>query len=280
MQRDSLVTVEWLRDHLRDPEVRVVDCRWTLGQPGEGRRQYEAGHIPGAAHLDVDQQLSGKEGPGRHPIPDKREFQKTLSVLGVDRETLVVAYDGGQGVPAPRLWWLLRYFGHSKVAVLDGGWNRWTQSGGAVEQEIPVFRETSFLARPRTKWMFDKETVDSLREDPEVLLIDARSPERYSGEKETVDPKAGHIPGALNLPFTEMIDPQTGFFLSCETLKGKFEKLAAKEAKTIISYCGSGITACTNLFALHLAGLEGVLYEGSWSEWSADSQLPVAVERK
>jgi thiosulfate/3-mercaptopyruvate sulfurtransferase len=275
----DLVTTGWLQDHLDDRLVRVVDCRWVLGKPGEGRRQYEQGHIPGGVHLDVEEHLSGKEGPGRHPIPSKRDFQKAISEIGVGRETHVVAYDDGRGTPAARLWWLLRYYGHEKVSVLDGGWELWRKENRPVDQAVPHYSAAEFLVRPKKKWVVDKAAVDSLRDQPDVLLMDARMPERYRGEVEPIDPKAGHIPGAQNFPFPNVIDPEMGKFLPKERLKAEFEKIGTKEARTIICYCGSGVTACTNILALKLAGYNALLYEGSWSEWCQDPTLPIAAAK-
>jgi thiosulfate/3-mercaptopyruvate sulfurtransferase len=274
----TLVTADWLLEHVNDPDVRVVDCRWVLGQPGEGRKQYEAGHIPGAAHLDVDTQLSGDRGPGRHPLPGRRNFQNAISAIGIDRETHVVVYDEGKGAPAARLWWLLNYYGHENVSVLDGGWNAWLGRGGPVSADIPEFRQTNFEGRPRRKWVVDKAVVDSLRDHADILLIDARVPERYRGEVEPIDPRPGHIPGALNFPYTQAVDVATGLFRKPEDLKAEMEKLGAKEAGTVICYCGSGITACTDILALRLAGYDARLYEGSWSDWSGDPNLPAATK--
>ncbi|HEX5036156.1 MAG TPA: sulfurtransferase [bacterium] len=272
----ELVTADWLLEHLNDPNVRVVDCRWVVGEPGEGRRQYEAGHIQGAAHLDIEKHMTGKNGPGRHPLPGRRQFQDALSEIGVTRETRVVAYDSGSGMPAARLWWLLNYYGHENVSILNGGWNGWLAKGGPVSTEVPQFSKTEFVGRPRRKWVTDKEGVDSLRDHADILLIDARAPERYRGEVEPYDTRPGHIPGALNFPFSQALDPSTGLFRKPEELKAEFDKMGAKDAETIICYCGSGITACTDILALKLAGYEAQLYEGSWSDWSADNDLPAA----
>ncbi len=274
-----LVSIEWLLEHANDPNIRVVDCRWALGQAGEGLKQYQAGHVPGAAHLDVDTQLSGDRGPGRHPLPGRWNFQQALSAIGIERGMHVVAYDEGQGMPAARLWWLLNYYGHENVSILDGGWNAWLAKGGAVSAETPEFPKTEFVGRPRRKWVVDKAEVDSLRDHGNVLLIDARAPERYRGETEPIDARAGHIPGALNFPFTRAIDPTTGLFRKTPDLKGELETLGAKEVETIICYCGSGISACTVLLALRLAGYDSQLYEGGWSDWSSDPKLSVATTK-
>lgn len=279
MNSRQIVSSEWLLDHLNKPEVRIVDCRWVLGKPGEGRHLYEAGHIPGAAHLDVDTQLSGEEGPGRHPLPGRRNFQNAISEIGVERGMHVVAYDDGLGASAARLWWLLNYYGHENVSVLDGGWNAWLSRGGPVSTEIPQFSKTEFSGRPRRKLVVDKERVDAVRDQPEVLLIDARAADRYRGEVELLDARPGHIPGALNFPFAQTIDPATGRFLPSDQLKAVLEKMGAKEAETIICYCGSGITACTDILALKLAGYDALLYEGSWSDWSKDGNLSIATDR-
>lgn len=276
---DTLVSSEWLAEHLCDTQVRVIDCRWILNEPGAGRKMYEDGHIPGSVFLDLDRDLTGKEGPGRHPIPFKRDFQQILNEAGLHRDMHVVVYDAGQGMSAARLWWLLRYYGHDQASVLDGGFSLWTKETRPVAHEVPTFNKGDFAARPKRKWVADKNVVDSLRDDPDVLLIDARSPERYRGEIETIDKRAGHIPGAKNLPFQKLIDPETGRFLTPEQLRAEFEKLDIANVKTIISYCGSGITACTNLLALKIAGLDQKrdvkLYEGSWSDWSGDLNFPI-----
>lgn len=276
MSSNDLVTADWLNQHLQDPDLRIVDCRWILGEPGQGRRQYEEGHIPGALHLDVETDLSAKEGAGRHPLPSRYNFQKLMSGTGVGRETHVICYDGGKGMPAPRLWWLLRFFGHEEVSVLDGGWEAWLRAGGPVQTEIPTHPAGTFTARPRRKWAVDKATVDALRDEANTLLIDARAPERFRGETEPIDAKAGHIPGAENFPFTQAVDPQSGQFKSPELLREAFKGIGAEAGKTIICYCGSGVTACTNILALKLAGFEAQLYEGSWSDWSQDDNLSIA----
>lgn len=277
MATPELVSTNWLQENLYNLSVRVVDTRWALGHPGEGRRHYDQGHISGAVHLDVDEHLSAKEGPGRHPIPRRYDFQKLMSEIGIRRETHVVVYDDGKGVPAARLWWLLRYYGHDQVSVLDGGWALWKKEGRPASHEIPQFNSTDFVGRPRRKWMVDKEGVDGVRDNPETLLIDARSPERYRGEVEPIDPRPGHIPGALNFFYANTLDPESGKFLPPEKLREEFEKVGADQAKTIICYCGSGVSACTNILALSLAGFDAQLYEGSWSEWSKDMSLPATT---
>ena len=273
----DLVTADWLFENINNPYLRMVDCRWLLGQPEEGRHQYENGHIPGAVHLDVEKHLSGKEGPGRHPLPQKRDFQKILEEIGVSREMHVIAYDAGTGMPAPRLWWLLRYYGHERVSILDGGWRTWTTGGKPVEYQVPHYPKGEFVARAKLKWLLNQKGVDDLRDNPEVVLLDVRTPERYRGEVEPIDARAGHIPGAVNLPFTQLINQETGCFLPAEQLKEMFAQVGATKADITICYCGSGITACTNIFALRLVGVEAKLYEGSWGEWSQDLSQPIVT---
>ncbi len=278
MTISPLVSTAWLQQHLTDSSIRTVDCRWVLGEPGEGLRQYTEAHIPGAFHLDVDRDLSGQEGPGRHPLPAKRDFETLMRGKGISRDIHVVAYDGGQGMPAPRLWWLLRYFSHMKVSVLDGGWKRWTAEGRPVTAEVRQFPKADFVGRARLKTVLDKSAVDGMRDDPDVVLLDARAPERFRGETEPIDARAGHIPGAENMPYVRMLDPETGLFRSPGELKAEFEKVNASKAGKVICYCGSGITACTDILALHVIGIEAQLYEGSWSDWSRDASMAIATK--
>lgn len=275
---EILVSTEWLQSHLQDSDIRIIDSRWVLGKIGEGKKMYEESHISGAIHLDIEEHLSGKEGPGRHPIPKKRDFENVMSELGVSRFKHIVVYDDGQGVPAARLWWLFRYFGHEDVSVLDGGWALWIREKRETEREVRRYEPQKYTARAKHVMVLDKAGVDSLRDDPHVQLLDARAPERYRGEVEPIDSKAGHIPGAENFPYTHTLDPETGQFLSPEKLKEAFQKMGTDKAETVICYCGSGVTACTNILALKLIGIDAKLYEGSWSDWSSDSNFPIATK--
>lgn len=275
---EILVSTDWLQSHLQDSDIRIIDSRWVLGKLGEGKRLYEEGHIPGAIHLDIEEHLSGKEGPGRHPIPKKRDFENVMSEMGVSRDKHIIVYDDGKGAPAARLWWLFRYFGHEFVSVLDGGWNLWVREMKTTEREVRRYQAQKYTARAKHPMVLDKEGVDSLRDDPQVQLLDARAPERFRGDLEPLDAKAGHIPGAENFPYTQTLDPETGKFLSPEKLKEVFQKMGTDKAETVICYCGSGVTACTNILALKLIGIEAKLYEGSWSDWSKDSGLSIATK--
>jgi len=266
-----LTKADWLLSQIEDPSLRIIDCRYLLGKPGAGKQAYLENHIPGAIHLDVDQDLAGKSGPGRHPIPRIINFSTTMSYAGIDSSITVVAYDDVGGAYAARLWWLLRYFGHEKVSLLDGGWTKWVAEVKPITKEIPKIKARSFKASPHPDWVVDKEYIKQKTEVrgqmTEILLLDARSPERYRGEVEPIDKRAGHIPGAKNAPYANNVDSQNKQFKSKEKLKEEFQKLGAFEAKQIISYCGSGVTACHNIFALKLLGLDAKLYEGSWSDW-------------
>lgn len=232
---------------------RFVDCRYELGRPERGRELYLEGHIPGAAFLDLERDLSDMSrapAEGRHPLPAAEAFAASAGRAGIAADSLVVAYDQGRTGGAARLWWLLRHFGHEQVAVLDGGIGAWL---GPLERGEEEVEPAEFVCRERTG---DTVSADELLErvqHPEVVVVDARAPERYRGEVEPLDPVAGHVPGARNVPFTSADPPPP-------------ELLHAQE---LVVYCGSGVTACVNLLALHRAGrTDARLYPGSWSEWS------------
>jgi thiosulfate/3-mercaptopyruvate sulfurtransferase len=243
-----LVEAAWLRERMDEPALSVVDCRWRLGEPGAGRRDYLAGHIPRAAFLDVDTDLSAPPGKaGRHPLPSDEDFQAAARGAGISDRGDVVAYGDG----AARLWWLLRHFGHDSVAVLEAWDGPWRSGEEKIEPG-------DFSARPRHD---DTVTAEQVR-DGGLLLLDARAPERYRGDVEPIDPVAGHIPGALNLPFEEVAPG--GRLLTAEELR---DRLPEGE---FVAYCGSGVTSCTLLLAAEVAGAgPGRLYPGSWSEWCA-----------
>jgi thiosulfate/3-mercaptopyruvate sulfurtransferase len=265
-----LVEVGWLREHLGDPGLVVVDCRFRLGEPGAGERLWREGHIPGAAFMDLDRELSGEPGErGRHPLPEAEPFEAAARRAGIGPDTHVLAYDEAGEGGAARLWWLLRHFGHHYVAVLDGGLRAWRAGGGSLDtgSERPPTGE--FVARLREGDTADAEALAG------SLLLDARAPERYRGEVEPIDPVAGHIPGAANLPFAELTPH--GRFLPPEELRSRFEAAGASTGRELVPYCGSGVSACVLLLAAEVAGLEaGRLYPGSWSEWSGRG---LAVER-
>jgi thiosulfate/3-mercaptopyruvate sulfurtransferase len=275
----ALVSVEWLATHHDDPGVRIADVRWYLPHVGKsGRAEYEQGHLPGAVFIDLDTELAGPpgSGPGRHPIPAPDSFSAVMSKAGIGANSHVVAYDDTGGAIAARLWWLLRYFGHERVSVLDGGIAAWRSAGHPLSTDPPAHRETSrFAARPQPNRVVSKESVNQLRTDPRAVILDARAPERYEGRIEPVDARPGHVPGAKNAPFAVNVAPERLTFLEPQQLRRRYEDLGVSPDKTVVAYCGSGVTACQTLLALHLAGYEdGLLYEGSWSDWSKDPSLP------
>lgn len=279
MATPLLVSPEWLAEHLGDPRVRIVDVRWYLTERGRGRKEYLEAHIPGAVYLDVDDDLAAKrgQGPGRHPLPTPEAFAAVASNVGIGPDTHVVAYDSNGGAYAARVWWLLRYFGHEHVSLLDGGWMEWLARGYLTESDAPPVRPAQFTARPRSELVIDANTVEALRHDPKALLLDARAAERYEGRIEPMDSRAGHIPGAKSAPFAANVR-EDGSFKSAEELQARYEELGAGQAETIVCYCGSGVTAAHNVFALQLAGFpDALLYEGSWSDWSSDPERPAAT---
>jgi thiosulfate/3-mercaptopyruvate sulfurtransferase len=274
-----LVTPAWLHEHLSDPDLRVVDTRWYLMEPARGRAEYLESHIPGAIYMDMDGDLAAPkgQGPGRHPLPQPGAFAAAAGRAGIGGSTLVVAYDSSGGAAAARLWWLLRYFGHDQFALLDGGWQAWQAAGLPSAQGAVQVSPAQFVARPRRELVVDAGQVDQIRQAPGALLLDARAGERYAGLVEPIDPRAGHIPGAASAPFAGNLGPD-GRFLAPEALRERYAALGAERAEALVCYCGSGVTAAHNLLALELAGITGgLLYEGSWSDWSSDPSLPAAT---
>lgn len=271
-----LVTAELLAAH---PEWRVFDCRHDLKNTGYGRDAYARGHIPGALFLHLDDDLSGPTdgSNGRHPLPAVEVFARRMSECGVDASTQVVAYDNEGGIFASRLWWMLRWMGHDRVAVLDGGLAGWRRSKRALEEGVPAVAPRTFTARPRDLTVGADVVLADLQSD-RMLLLDARSPERFRGENETLDPVGGHIPGATNRFYFDNLDDDGCFFKPVEELRAEFAALLGGRAPArVVQQCGSGVTACHNLLAMELAGLTGSkLYPGSWSEWCADPSRPVA----
>ncbi|WAL62406.1 sulfurtransferase [Thermocoleostomius sinensis] len=267
-----IVPVAWLHNNLSDPRLVVIDCRFNLAAPQQGRQQYETGHIPGAYFLDLNQDLSGPvhQHGGRHPLPDPNELAKKLSCFGIysgngQEPSWVVVYDDSRFAFASRLWWLLRYMGHDHVAVLDGGLSAWQQAGYALSTVIPPWRSGHFVPRLRLDRVVDIETVRQRKDLPSVVLIDSREGERYRGEWEPIDPIAGHIPGALNYPWQDVTDAQ-GYARSVLEQQQRWATLPQHEERIV--YCGSGVTACVNVLSLEMAGIShSQLYVGSWSDW-------------
>jgi len=281
--------------------VTVIDCRFDLMNPGAGRQAYQAGHIPGAVYADLNRDLSARptSASGRHPLPDPDAFASWLRTRGVGNSTQVVAYDDANGSYAARLWWMLRWLGHTQVAVLDGGIKAWVAEGGALQagpvaaapaqprpaQQQPTQSQPGSGFSPRvdaTAVISSAELADRLRTPrglraPHSLLVDARSALRYAGKVEPLDSVAGHVPGAVNHPFTENLAPD-GRFLPAAELRRRWDaRLAGTPPAAVMAMCGSGVTACHNLLSLEVAGLRGAkLYAGSWSEWIRDPKRPIA----
>ena len=280
MALTTLIATETLATHIDDASFAIVDCRFRLDDPGWGEREYEAAHIPGAlyAHLDHDLSSTPTGTNGRHPLPDPSELRRRLGTFGIAPGVQVVAYDQDTGAFASRLWWLLRWVGHRAVAVLDGGLAKWTAEGRPTRGGIEPRKQADFSGERNRDMMVDAATVAQVTKRRDWRLLDARAPERYRGEVEPIDKKAGHIPTAVNHPFQTNLTAG-GTFRSPSELRGQFEaSLGSVPPPQIIAYCGSGVTACHNLLAMEHAGLHGAkLYPGSWSEWSADASNPTAT---
>jgi len=278
--RTLLVTTEELAKHLDDPLWVVFDTRHELGDHAKGRKAYEAGHIPGAYFMDTENDLAGpKTGKnGRHPLPDLDEFAAKMNRCGVAPGVQVVVYDDMGGNFAVRLWWMLSWMGHDQVALLDGGFPLWQKEGRPLTTEVPPPRPGRFVPRPHLGDVVDAAYVDRFREDPSIPLVDARNAERFAGLNETIDPVAGHIPGAVNRFWQKNLLPD-GRFKKPDQLRAEYSDLLGSAApETTVHMCGSGVTACHNMFAMALAGLPaGRLYTGSWSEWIADPSRPIAT---
>ena len=276
MTYTTLVSTDLLAAHL-DGAWAIVDCRYDLRDTGRGREQYRAGHIPGAVYASLSKDLSAPPTGtnGRHPLPCVEDLELTFARVGIAADTQVVMYDQDNGMYASRMWWTLRYLGHDAAAVLDGGWAKWVREQRPVrtgEEERPVAR---FVAERRKDMRLPVTQVEALLGDPSVLLVDARSPDRFEGRNETLDRAAGHIPGAANHFYQRNVTAE-GVMLPVEQLRRQFEEtLAGRSPDQVVMYCGSGVTACQNLLAMDHAGLRGAkLYAGSWSEWSADPARP------
>jgi thiosulfate/3-mercaptopyruvate sulfurtransferase len=257
----------------------VLDVRWRLGGP-PGRQDYEVAHIPGAAYADLDTELSAPPGPaGRHPLPEPAALERVLRAAGVRSGHPVVAYDGGDGSVAARVWWLLRWAGHEEVAVLDGGFAAWTAESRDVTSESPTPKPGDIEVRPGAMPVTDADGAAALARTG--VLLDARAGARYRGETEPVDPRPGHIPGALNAPSAEHVDA-SGHWLDATALADRFRALGVTPEVAVGAYCGSGVTASSIVLALEVSGLTtkdtpATLYAGSWSNWSADPTRPAAT---
>ncbi len=280
MTFSTIIPVSELSKHLEEPDWAIVDCRFKLADPKQGRREYETMHIPGAVFADLKEDLSGPviQGvTGRHPLPDVDQLRSVFSRLGIGQGVQVVAYDDLSGaMAAGRLWWLLRWLGHTAVAVLDGGWQSWVKAGLPTRAGIEGRDARKFIPRPRNELILTAEEVERIRRDARYRLLDARTSERFRGENETIDLIPGHIPGAVSMPYPGNLNPD-GTFLSAASLHSRYKRVLGNVPIDQVGvYCGSGVTATVDILAMMLAGMgEARLYAGSYSDWITDPQRPV-----
>ena len=276
----TLIDAATLLSQLDRDDLVLFDCRFDLANVHWGEAQFAEAHLPGARYLHLDRDLSSPitATSGRHPLPDADTFAHRLGALGVDADCQIVAYDQGNGAYGARLWWLARWIGLRNVAVLDGGIAAWRAAALPLENTVRVRAPRSLAAQVAPDAWLTTDQVDALRTRPAALLVDARGAERFAGRNETLDPVAGHIPGARNLPFLGNLGVD-GRFLPADELRRRWSTLlGALPPSAVVAMCGSGVTACHNLLALEHAGLSGAkLYPGSWSEWIRDSARPIAT---
>ena len=261
-----------------DPDWLIVDVRHQLADTAYGARAYAEGHIPGAVFLHCDCDLSGAMcgTNGRHPLPAPEALAARFGAIGISAETQVVIYDDAQGMIAGRLWWLLRWLGHEKVAVLDGGLQAWLAAGGTLTSAMPVTKTANFVANVQDS-LVDADYVQSFLDASRIHLIDARSPDRYRGENETIDPVGGRLPRAVNRFFRENLQADGRYKPATQLRVEWLAALDGKLPEQVVHYCGSGVSACHNVLAMEIAGLPGSrLYAGSWSEWCTQSGRPIA----
>jgi len=281
MDYTTLIDVDTLRRHLDDPRFVIFDCRHDLAKPDWGSEVYATSHLPHArfAHLDKNLSAAKTGRNGRHPLPDPEGFARWLGDLGVGPDSQVVGYDSTGGTYGSRLWWMLRWIGHPRVAVLDGGWDAWQKAGFPVTSDPPRVTPATVTARVDAQAAVSVTHVEANIKSGECLVIDARANDRFHGQNETIDPVAGHIPGARNRFFKNNLD-NTGRFKSAEALRVEWlDVLGGKSPRAVINQCGSGVTACHNALAMEIAGLTGSrLFAGSWSEWITDPARPIATD--
>ena len=276
----TLIDANTLSEQLSREDLTLFDCRFDLGNVSWGETEYARAHLPGALYLHLDRDLSSpiSAHSGRHPLPDPGSYAARLAALGVTPESQIVAYDQGNGAYGARLWWLARWIGLRNVAVLDGGMAAWRAAGLPLETAVRTPKPSAFTPTVTPNAWVTSDAVDELRQRPGNLLVDARGAERFAGRNETLDPVAGHVPGARNRPFLDNLGAD-GRFLPADVLRQQFTTLlGSANASSVVAMCGSGVTACHNLLALEHAGFSGArLYAGSWSEWIRDPRRPVAT---
>jgi len=279
MTYTTLISTAELVPYLADPAWAIIDCRFSLADPERGRRNYEQAHITGAVYAHLDEDLAGPIIPGvtgRHPLPAIDFAAEKFSTWGIDDRVQVVVYDDAGGAYAARLWWMLHWLGHDAVAVLDGGWPKWKSEERETREGVAIRASRRFVPHPRPELLSTTADVESLRHDAASKLFDSRTTERYRGENETIDPVAGHIPGAISVPYPDNLNPD-GTLRSQEEVRLRFATLLRDTpADQTIFYCGSGVSAAQNILALKHVGLgDARLYVGSWSEWIANPKHPI-----
>ena len=277
---NTIVSVDELVYHLDDPGWVIVDSRFKLADPNQGRFDYETAHISGAEYAHLNEDLSGpivRGVTGRHPLPQVQKAAKFFSRLGIDSSVQVVAYDDmGGALAAGRVWWLLRWLGHQAVAILDGGWQNWMKKGFSVRNGNETRKECKFIPHLRNDLIVTTEQVDVIRRNPHYRLLDSRSEDRFRGENEVIDPIPGHIPGAVSAAYTGNLNTD-GTLRSNELLASRYQKIIGDvPIENVVCYCGSGVTAAHDILAMMVAGMgEARLYAGSYSEWITDPKRPV-----
>jgi thiosulfate/3-mercaptopyruvate sulfurtransferase len=275
-----IIDCEFLATRLSDPNIAIVDCRFSLTDPAMGRKLYLQAHIPHSVYAHLNDDLSGPIEPGktgRHPLPDPDQFSEKLSQWGIDESVQVVAYDDAGGASAAaRLWWMLRWLGHYQVSVLDGGWQSWQQAGLPTQSGIENRLYRQFIPHIHPNLLVDAQEIESSLKDRSLCILDSRTLERYHGINETIDPVSGHIPGAISAPYLENLT-QENKLLPREVLQKRFKELMGDfRSKDLVFYCGSGVTATQNILALAYVGItDARLYAGSWSEWITKSTRPI-----
>ncbi len=278
----QLLSADQLHTRLDDPALVILDCRFALDAPDYGARSYAEGHIPGARFADLEQDLSGpviKGVTGRHPLPNASDLLEKLHAWGVNDDSQIVLYDDAPGAFAARAWWLLAWLGkHEGVYLLDGGLKAWKEAGLPTDAQLPAVQPGNFSGQADASLLINADELQQRLDNAELTLLDARALPRFKGEVEPLDPVAGHIPGAQCAVFTDNLGAD-GRFLPAEQLRARFDALRGnRPVEALVAYCGSGVTACHNLFAMSLAGYPlALLYAGSWSEWITDPTRPVAT---
>lgn len=272
----NFVMPDWLHNHISDENLVIVDCRADLFDQDYGKRKYEEGHINGAFFVNVKKDLAAepKTHGGRSPLPELESLKEKLESIGISNDKTIVAYDEALLAGAERFWWMLKFLGHEKVYILNGGINAWTEAGNTLVKEVPAAEKGSFIISPREDIRTDVHYVKNNLHNKDLAVIDSRAPERYRGEIEPIDPKAGHIPGAKNYHWKDVLD-EKGCFKSREELEKIFKNL--KEYDEVVLQCGSGIDACGNFVAMDEIGFKPKLYVGSWSDWVSYEDNPVAT---